>query len=159
MSRYHNPYQTTELRAPKIYEEEIRRYTLRIMEGGKKYPSKSPFPRMVDIWFLALCLGSLKNPARRKKLSQKETFKFIEGTIFQSDAWRVDLISLLVVAYSEDVKILEDPKKVIQLCNELAAIGFPEVFEMLESGKSEPIWNISDEIFLLLNSEEKSINN
>lgn len=33
------------------------------------------------------------------------------------------------------------------MANEFAATGLPEVFQMLSEGHSEPIWNLSSQIF------------
>lgn len=155
MDKYYNPYQMQELRFPKIYQEQVQRFTQTKSEDGKKIqPSQSPFPRMVDIWLLAVCFGARKG--KRNSLSKEETYKVVEGTIFTSDSWRVDLISLLAIGYTSNAEILNQPREVIQLLNELAAAGLPEVFQMLQDGYSEPIWNISTYLIEILNESQNN---
>lgn len=152
MEKYYNPYQMQELRFPKIYFEEIQRYTQTKSEDGKEIlPSRSPFPRMVDLWILAACIGVKKG--KITSLSRDETYKFIEGSIFTSDPWRVDFISLLAIGFTNNSEILNEPREIIHLVNELAASGLPDVFQMLKEGYSEPIWNISTQLIELMRKE------
>jgi len=149
MDKYYNPYQTQELRYPKQCHDWVLRYTqTKSTDGRKSRPAQSPFPRMIDLWFLAVCIGARKG--KRTRVSKEESTKFIEGSIFSSDPWRVDMLSLLAIGYTGNTEILNQPREVIQLANELAATGYPEVFQMLEEGRSEPIWNISHQLFELL---------
>lgn len=120
------------------------------IDGRKSQPAHSPFPRMIDLWFLAVCLGAKRG--KRTPTSKEESHKFIEGSIFSGDPWGVDMLCLLAIGYTGNTEILNEPREVIQLANELAATGFPEVFQMLEEGQSEPIWNISTQLFELLQS-------
>ena len=57
--RYYNPFQTADLRIPESYREEVSRYCQGpTQEGRKTWLGEAPFPRIVDMWFLALCLGA-----------------------------------------------------------------------------------------------------
>ncbi len=149
MDKYYNPFQNQELRFPKIYQEQILRFTQTKSDDVKgSQPSQSPFPRMVDLWLFAVCIGAKKG--KRTLLTKEETYKFIEGAIFTSDPWRVDLLSLLAIGFSENPNIINKPREIIQMANELAVTGLPEVFQMLTEGYSEPIWNLSTQIVEML---------
>ena len=144
MDKYYNPYQAQELRIPASYREKVSQYTMTApKDGAASSRDHSPFPRMVDFWFLAVCVGaSSSDPDVQDSVSWH---KFMDGTILSSDAWRVDFLSLLAIAKTGDAAIVLEPSKVMDICNRLAAKGLPIVEDMLTGG-SEPIWNLSEMI-------------
>lgn len=143
-SKYYNPFQTLELRYPEEYRETVTRYTQRWEAGKDSDPEEAPFPRYVDMWFLAVCVGA--QMGRRVPMKRESSHKFIEGSIFQSDPWRVEILELLAIGFSGDPQIIRNPRDVIQLANDLAAAGMPEVREMLREGRAQPIWNLSQQV-------------
>ena len=46
--------------------------------------------------------------------------------------------------------MIEEPRNVMELANELAATGLPELVAMLTDANSQPIWNLTDQILELL---------
>jgi len=142
LDRYYNPFQNFDLRCPKEFHNQVIKYTqTKSLDGKKMNPDQSPFPRMVDIWFLAMSLG-IKNE-KKVTLQSENTIKLVEGTIFSSDPWRVEVLLLLSIADNKDLSIIDKPGEIIQTANEFAAAGFQLVFDMLEEGKTDPIYNIS----------------
>lgn len=141
ISKYYNPFQREELRYPSQYREDVERFTQTRSDGGGSEPDSSPFPRYVDMWFLAVCLGA--QMGKRTPVTREDSHRFIEGSIFQSDPWRVELLELLAIGFTGDPQVIKDPREVIHMANELAATGMPEVISMLQSSQDPAIWNLS----------------
>ena len=148
--RYFNPFQTTDIIVPSEFHDAFGRYCQR---DSKENLDHSPFPRMIDLWFLSLCVAVRSN-INPKDASKIKSVKIIDGSIFGSDPWRVHMLMMVAVAKSGDVKIVSEPNKMIRIANGLAAAGLPKVIEMLQNGSAEPIWNISEAITSLINNDQ-----
>ena len=144
--RQFNPFQTIDINVPVEFHESFQRYCRR---GAGSALDRSPFPRMIDLWFLALCVAVRLNlePVER---SDVKTWKMIDGTIFSSDPWRIHALMLIAVGCTQDVSVVAEPRRVMALANGLAIAGLPRVLEMLQDGGGEPIWNLSEAIDGLL---------
>ena len=142
VERYHNPFAGVDLIAPVDQRGDYDRYC---QTGGRAIIDQSPFPRMVDFWFMGLSVAARKglSPA---DLSKQETFKFIEGSIFDRDSWRVQAVMLVAIAVEDKVEIVGEPRRMMAIANGLAAAGVPHVVEMLRDGDQDPIWNLSEAI-------------
>ena len=139
---YHNPFAGVDLIAPVEHRNVYDRYC---QTGGRAVIDQSPFPRMVDFWFTGLALGARKE-LPPTDLSKQKTFKFMEGSIFDSDSWRVQAVMLIAIAMEDSVEIVGKPRRVMAIANGLAATGIPYVVEMLRDGDQDPIWNLSESI-------------
>ena len=143
--RYYNPFQTVELRIPESFRDEVSRYCQGpTQEGRKTGLGDAPFPRMVDMWFLALCLGV--KMGRREDLTGVKMHKFMDGTVLSSDPWRIDTLMFLAISLTNDTAIVAEPAKIASLANEYAAGGLPEVIDMLKDGDADAIYNLSDNL-------------
>ena len=140
--RYHNPFAGIDLVAPIEQRED---YDLFCQTGGRTVIDRSPFPRMVDFWFTGLSLAARKE-LRPVDLAKQDTFKFIEGSIFDRDSWRVQAVMLIGIAVDNNVEIVGEPRRIMTIANGLAAVGVPEVVAMLRDGDQEPIWNLSEQL-------------
>ena len=149
--RVHNPFQTVEIRVPDRFHPELRRYCQGSIAGASI--DMSPFPRMIDFWFLSICVAVRLELEPANIGKEKDTTKITDGTIFMSDPWRIHTLMLIAVGKTNDEQIVSDPWKMIALANGLAAAGLPMVIEMLE-GKSDTIWNLSDAVSTLLRKGE-----
>lgn len=140
---YYNPFQNFELGVSKEYKEIIDRYCQTQPGGGKKpSPSDSPFTRQIDMWFFSFCIG-----IRHGKSENINNFeKIITGEILSRDPIRIHLIEIAIISYSNNPYIIKDPKEVINLTNKFANYGLKKTIEMLETGHSKPIWNITDSL-------------
>ncbi len=148
--RYFNPFQAIDINVPVQFHEAFERYCQR---GANAVIDQSPFPRMVDLWFLSVCV------AARLKLEpadvvKSKTVKIIDGSIFSSDPWRIHTLMLIAIGNTGDVQIVSEPRKMMTLANGLAVAGLPKVVEMLKDGDAEPIWNLSDAMDTLLRKEQ-----
>lgn len=147
--RYFNPFQGIDVFVPTKYHDDVTRYCQR---EGKAVIDQSPFPRMVDMWFAAVCVAA-RLGLQPVEVSGTPTVKIIEGSILSSDSWRVHALMLLAVAYTGDVHIVAEPRRMMDIANGLANAGLPKVIEMLREGAGEPIWNLSDAIEAIATSE------
>ena len=123
-----------------------------LKRGHKTGLNEAPFPRMVDMWFLALCLGVKEG--NRKNLSGVKMHKFMDGTVLISDSWRIDALMLLAISL-KDTTIVAEPTKIINLANEYAAGGLPDVINMLKNGDADAIYNLSDNLEAVIKKTKK----
>lgn len=147
--RYFNPFQAIDINVPVEFHEAFTRYSQR---NANSVIDQSPFPRMVDLWFLSVCVAA-RLGLEPADIANYETRKIIDGSIFGSDPWRVHTLMLIAIAKSGDVQIVSEPRKMMVLANGLAVAGLPKVIEMLKDGDAEPIWNLSDAVDALLRKE------
>ena len=150
--RHFNPFQAIDINVPVEFHEAFRRYCQR---SANAVIDQSPFPRMVDLWFLSVCVAARLNlePA---DISKYDTRKIIDGSIFSSDPWRVHTLMLIAISQSGDVQIVSEPRKMMALANGLAVGGLPKVIEMLKNGDAEPIWNLSEAIDEILRTHRRA---
>ncbi|MCY4428485.1 MAG: hypothetical protein OXC05_15850 [Halieaceae bacterium] len=146
--RYFNPFQAIDITVPVEYHEAFTRYC---QSGGTAIIDQSPFPRMVDLWFLSVCVA-VRLGLKPADTAKYETRKIIDGSIFGSDPWRVHTLMLIAIGKTGDVQIVSKPRKMMTLASGLAISGLPEVIEMLKDGGAEPIWNLSDSIDRMLSN-------
>jgi len=81
----------------------------------------------------------------RVPISRDNTVKFVEGTIFTSDPWRIQILTMFAIGFKNDAKIIGKPREIIQIANEFAAGGMDFVLEMLK-GNSNAMNNICTEL-------------
>lgn len=148
--RYFNPFQAIDINVPVEFHESFTRYCQR---SADPIIDQSPFPRMVDLWFLAVCVAA-RLGLEPSDMTKQETRKIIDGSIFGSDPWRVHTLMLIAIGKTGDVQIVSDPRKMMTLANGLAVAGLPNVIEMLKDGSAEPIWNLSDAIDSILRNQD-----
>ena len=150
MDRYFNPFQAIDISVPEEFHEALTRYCQRSADSVIDH---SPFPRMVDFWFLSVCVAA-RLRLEPADVTTYNTRKIIEGSIFGSDPWRVHTLMLIAIGQTDDIHVVSNPRKMIAMANGLAAAGLPKVIEMLKDGDSEPIWNLSDAIDLMLRNKQ-----
>ncbi len=144
--RYFNPFQAIDINVPEEFHEAFTRYCQRSADA---IIDQSPFPRMVDLWFLSVCVAARLGLEPRDP-SKFKTKKIIDGSIFGSDPWRVHTLMLIAIGKTGDVQIVSEPRRMMVLASGLAVAGLPKIIEMLNDGDAEPIWNLSDCIDALL---------
>ena len=148
--RYFNPFQAIDINVPVEFHESFTRYCQR---SADPVIDQSPFPRMVDLWFLAVCVAA-RLDLEPPDMTKHDTRKIIDGSIFGSDPWRVHTLMLIAIGKTGDVEIVSDPRKMMALANGLAVAGLPNVIEMLKDGNAEPIWNLSDAVDSILRNQD-----
>ena len=144
--RYFNPFQAIDINVPLEFHEAFTRYCQRSADA---VIDESPFPRMVDLWFLSVGVAA-RLGLEPADITKFDTRKIIDGSIFSSDPWRVHTLMLIAISKSGDVQVVSEPRTMMALANGLAVAGLPKVIEMLKDGDAEPIWNLSDAIDRML---------
>ena len=149
--QYHNPFAGLHLIAPVDQREDYNRYCQR-QQTKRTNVDRSPFPRMVDFWFTGLSLAAREelNPVN---LGKQKTFRFHEGSVFNSDSWRVQVVMLVAIATEGNVEIVGQPSRMMAIANGLAASGVPHIVDMLCESDQDPIWNLSQSLENLLQSD------
>jgi hypothetical protein len=135
-----NPFQALEVSVPDEFHTEMVRYSQR---EGKANIDESPFGRMVDMWFFAICVAA-RAGLKPVDSSSRKSVKVIEGQIFSTDPWRIQMLMLVAIQYAGNVDVVADPKQMMNIANGLAVAGFPKVLEMIKDGDGEAIWNLSE---------------
>ena len=148
--RYFNPFQSLDISVPAQFHDAFTQYCHR--NKANMRIDQSPLPRMVDLWFLSVCVAARLN-SKFADQSNCEMRKIIDGSIFSSDPWRIHTLMMIAICRSEDVRIVAKPRKMMAIANSLAIAGLPKVIEMLEDGDAEPIWNLSDAIDAILRNQ------
>ena len=129
---------------PEKYREYFQTYCQTRADGRKNSALYKPFPRMVDMWFLAVCVAVCKG-LKPELRESRGTYKAIDGAVFASDEWREKALQLIALETKKDVKILNDPREVMRIANGYALAGLPLVIEALESSGGEaPLDTLSD---------------
>lgn len=65
---------------------------------------------------------------------------------------------MIAIAETNDVSIVSEPTKIMNLANGLAAAGLPRVVDMLNEGSADAIWNLSDSTSSLLQQNDDAAN-
>ena len=151
-TNFYNPFQGTEIFVPAGCHDDVKRYC----QGtdGRITVKMKPFPRMVDMWFLAICLAvrdGLKPVEKGKK--GKDVTEINRGEVFANETDRVHILMLIAIKVSGNIEIVTEPRKMIDIANGLAGAGLPKVIDMLEAGQESPIWNLSEAVYELLSSK------
>jgi hypothetical protein len=145
-----NLFANTDIHLPEKYKEYFHRYCLTRLEGSKNSPEDSPFPRMVDMWFMALCLA-VKEQLSPVFGESGGTYKAIEGAVFSSDSWRSNAIALLAVAHQGSADIVANPNEMLRIANGYALAGLPRLIRILEErGGDTALDHLSDEMEAIL---------
>jgi hypothetical protein len=125
---------------PNNLRELFARYCLTRAEGSKNDPEDSPFPRMVDLWFLGLNVAAHLdlNP---RDLEKKDSYNAIEGNVFGNDSYRSDLIVLFCIAKTGSIDCIEKPSEMLRLANSYALAGVYYITQELEKvrARDEPL--------------------
>ena len=124
-----NAFASADIHLPDKYRQYFQTYCLTRVEGSQNRPEHSPFPRMVDMWFLALCIA-VKEELKPEFNVQGKTYKAIEGNVFES--WRSNALMLLAIAHTDDVKVTDRPREMIRIANAYALAGLPRLIAILE---------------------------
>ena len=131
-----NAFASTDIFLPDKYREYFHTYCQTRTDGSRNSPERSPFPRMVDMWFLALCIA-VKEGLKLEPQVKGKTYKPIEGVVFGSDSWRSNALMLLAVAHTGDVKVTDQPREMMRIANAYALAGLPRLIAILEERRND----------------------
>jgi hypothetical protein len=146
----HNLFGQVSIYFPEIWKEYFDTYCQSTNAGARERSDKYPFPRNVDMWFLAICLA-VHHKIDPDFSEKGKMYKPIPGTVFGSELWRSDSLILLAISHSGDEKIIDNPNEMIKIANAYAIAGFPSLMAMLEESKGDsPLDFISDYVIDLI---------
>ena len=148
--QYHNPFVKLGLIAPIAQRNHDYEEYCQTQMVGKAKIDRVPFRRMVDLWFAGLSLAARKQ-LKPVDLSKEKTSQFITGEIFDgNDSWRIQIITLVAIAIEGNLEVVQNPRRMMDIANGLAAAGVPHIVKMLSEGNQDSIWNLSDALDDLL---------
>ena len=137
----HNPFAGIPLLYPRDQQPYYHEYC---RSSGGTSVDRSPFRRMVDMWFAGLSLAARYELAP-ETLSGRPTSQMVLGNVFDGpDNWRVNAIMLVALQVTNEEEVVGDANRMMTIANGLAAAGIPKVVEMLEEGEQALVWNLSD---------------
>ena len=147
--QYDNPFVNMNLISPITQRDDYDRYC---QAGRRTSTNLSPFPRKVDLWFAGVSLAARKN-LKPIDLTKQKTVDIINGSIFNTDSWQVQAVMLIAIAIDGNLEIVLNPRRMMDIANGLAAAGVPHIVEMLDEGGQNPIRNLSEALYDLLQSD------
>ena len=140
--RYYNPFAAIDVSIPTEYHADVVRYC---QQEARASLDQSPFPRMVDLWFLAVSVAA-RLALKPEEVAGRKTTKIIDGSIFNSDPWRVHTLMLVAIAQAGTVDIVSDSRRMMAIANGLAIAGLPKALDLIKEGGGDPIWNLSEAV-------------
>ena len=153
--QYYNPFSSLGLIAPETQRGYYDQYCrANIVGRTAKDIDQSPFRRRVDLWFAGFSFAARKQ-LKLIDLTKEKTYQFITGgEIFNGeDSWRIEIITLVAIAIENNLEVVQDPRRMMNIANSLAAAGIPYIIEMLNEGNQDAIWNLSDALDKILRSD------
>ena len=146
-----NEFAGTSISLPKNFQSDLHQYCRTRTEGKPNDPEDSPFPRMVDMWFMALCIAVKESipPVLEKKSKTTDYYKVSDGNIFGSDSgsWRSVAIMLITISHEDNIEVVSDPHKMMRIANAYALAGLPRLISILEErGRDTALDHLSYEI-------------
>lgn len=138
-----------EVNAPVEFREYFQRYSQSTGASSVTECERKPFSRMVDFWFLAICVA-VKLRLKPVELEGKPTYKAIEGAAVVSPEWRAHALRLIAIAETGNVDIVQDPRGMMRIANGLAFAGMPQIIEILEAYPDDEANCLSDELIKLI---------
>lgn len=143
-----NPFAALDIMIPEEYREYFDTYVQK-KDGKAAQPIHQPFARNIDMWFFALCLAVKKKLKPADHTGKK--YKAAEGVVLNSDPWRATAIVLLALAEANDIKVVEDPGKMLGIASRYALAGMPELLTLLaDLGGETPLDTLCEEVEELL---------
>lgn len=152
--RLTNPFVTLEVFAPLTLQDYFRRYSQSTGASSVSEFDRKPFPRMVDFWFLAICVAA--KLGLKPVTVEGQTYKAIDGPAIASPEWRADALKLIAIGVTGDPNVTNDPKRMMEIANGLAFAGMPRLIEILEEDPDHEVYNFSDALVKIVNRVEQA---
>ena len=111
--RLTNPFVTMEINAPVEFQEHFRRFSQTTGASSVGELDRKPFPRMVDFWFIALCVA-VKKGLKPVSFEGMQTYKAVEGPQIASPEWRAHALKLIAIAETGNPEVVKEPRRVLE---------------------------------------------
>lgn len=149
MTDVNTSFAGVEVNAPVEFQEFFQRYSQSTGASDVVEFDRKPFPRMVDFWFLAICVA-VRLKLKPMDLEGRETYKAIEGAAIMSPEWRTHALRLIAIGATGDTDIVQDPRRIMRIANGLAFAGMPRLIEILEQTPDDAMFCLGDELVSML---------
>ena len=153
-----NEFGGVDIHIPAKFREYFQMYCQTGHEGrSDKKPEDSPFPRMIDMWFLALCIAIHEGiePDFDASARPDELYKPMSGDALGTDPWRSDALMLIaLVEKKPHFDVVTKPHEMIRVANAYACAGLPSLIHKLnEERQGDTALNVlSDYVEEIINS-------
>ena len=133
-----NEFANIDIHLPEEYREYFHAYSLTRTEGTRNNPEDSPFPRMVDMWFLAVCIAVKEGPSRRISTAKARRTRPSKDLYSPATTWRSNALMLLAIAHTGDVAVASDPHEMMRVAKRLRGpLACRDSSESLANGEGE----------------------
>lgn len=156
MNRDYNPFANIDLHFPKVFLEDVTRYTTTQRGDGDGSVESSPFKRYVDLWVAAIAVGAQEGTFVTLEEGDAR-HKFHTGAVLQGDLSRIEFLQLLAIGHTGDPYVVKDSRKVIEIAEAYAAGGLPVLLEWLEGGVQTPMVSLTKNLIRFLNESAPEV--
>jgi len=104
------------------------------MTEGKN-AEDAPFITMKDLFMLAACVGF--RAGQSKPLGKRE--QPFHYSVF-SESEDIPILKAIAIAYTNDVAVLEDADRIVEIAEEYANAGIGEVKTLIKDSVGQPLW-------------------
>jgi hypothetical protein len=143
LSRNWNPFAKQQIQFPESLKSQAIELCRKNkdQEGKARMPYESPFERYLDLWMLSLVVGRAN---KQFSPNVKLDGGFYEGSGLQGDIDKILVILAIAISHEEnDIKVINDPSKCIQIANAYAAGGLQIVIENARKSGRTSLENIA----------------
>lgn len=142
-----NPFSNYEIRIPKRYSEQVKRFCF--TSGSNQNRELSPFERQVDFWYFAFLIA-VKKGLKPESYDSKDMVNITPATILSRDPYRVTYLQAVYLSITNNIDNLAEHKLVFDFASELAYAGIPYLIQILDDSDDKPLYNTLDLIEDLL---------
>lgn len=136
-----NIFAQYQIEMPRAYQDKIKNYVATGSQSQSR--ENAPFDRQIDFWYMALCLAFYKGLTPVK---EKDTYNAITAEILSRNPYRITQLQMIALTVAGDPSVLLEPKKMLDICINLANAGIPVLVSILSDTEATPLWNIYYEL-------------
>ena len=149
-----NVFSGLRIELPIKYKDYFHAFCLTRLDGSVNSPEQSPFPRMVDMWFTALCIAVKNGLDPIEKVSEK-LYTAIECNVLD-DGWRSNALTLLAITHTGSIDVIAKPHDMLRIANSYAIAGLPFLIEIIENRSGDSALDHLSEYLVELTEENSS---
>ena len=124
--------QAHSLRLPSQSKDDIERYVSQHKKKGSTSPEVAPFRRQLDFWALAIATALAHGTPPLKEPSLQWGTKFADTKSVEISDNLCELLAVIALAVlGPEHEGIDDPAQIIELGNQLAGAGSPELLKQL----------------------------
>lgn len=126
--------QAHSLRLPSKFKNDIELYILQHKKKGSITPEAAPFRRQLDFWAFAIASALAHGTPPLKEPSAQWGTKFADTRSVEMAEGLCELLAVIALAIlGLDHEGIDDPAQIIELGNQLAGAGCPELIKQLSN--------------------------